>query len=57
LWCAWNHLHKDCPEKENDSSTPACCNWQLAEGRKRTPPTTVVAGVHRKRCGRRRHRS
>jgi hypothetical protein len=32
LWCGGNHLHKNCPEKENSSSTPKCCNWQLAEG-------------------------
>jgi hypothetical protein len=25
-------MHKDCPEKENASSTPACCNCQLPEG-------------------------
>jgi hypothetical protein len=23
-------MHRDCPEKENASSTPACCNCQLA---------------------------
>jgi hypothetical protein len=32
MWCWANHLHKDCPEKENTSSTPTCCNSQLAEG-------------------------
>jgi hypothetical protein len=29
--------HKDCPEKENASSTPACCNCQLADGEKAHP--------------------
>jgi hypothetical protein len=32
MWCGDNHLHKDCPEKENTSSTLTCCNCQLAEG-------------------------
>jgi hypothetical protein len=26
LWCGGGHLHKDCSEKGNTSSTPACCN-------------------------------
>jgi hypothetical protein len=37
LWCGGGHLHKDCPEKGNASSTPACCNCQLAEGEKAHP--------------------
>jgi hypothetical protein len=32
LWCGWGHLHKDCLEKGNASSTPTCCNCQLTEG-------------------------
>jgi hypothetical protein len=32
LWCGGGHLHKKCPEKENKSSTPACCNCRLEEG-------------------------
>jgi hypothetical protein len=31
MCCAGNHLHKDCPETENTSSTLTCCNCQLAE--------------------------
>jgi hypothetical protein len=31
MWSGGNHLHKDCPEKENTSSTPTCCDCQLAE--------------------------
>jgi hypothetical protein len=27
-------LHKECPEKENTSSSPVCCNCQLVEGEK-----------------------
>jgi hypothetical protein len=27
----------DCPEKENTSSTPTCCNCQLAEGETSRP--------------------
>jgi hypothetical protein len=37
LWCGSGHLHKDCPEKGNTSSTPVCCNCQLAEGEKAHP--------------------
>jgi hypothetical protein len=37
LWCGGGHLHKDCPEKDNVTSTPACCNCQLAEGEKPHP--------------------
>jgi hypothetical protein len=31
-------MHKECQEKENAASTPACCNCQLAEGGKPHPP-------------------
>jgi hypothetical protein len=31
------YLHKECPEKGNSSSTPACCNCRLAEGEKPHP--------------------
>jgi hypothetical protein len=34
MWCAGGHLHKDCPEKGNDESTPACCNCTLVDGEK-----------------------
>jgi hypothetical protein len=37
LWCGGGHLHKECPEKENASSTPACCNCRLADGEKPHP--------------------
>jgi hypothetical protein len=37
LWCGGGHLHKDCPEKGNGSSTPGCCNCQLAEGERAHP--------------------
>jgi hypothetical protein len=30
-------LHKECPERENTASTPACCNCHLAEGEKPHP--------------------
>jgi hypothetical protein len=30
-------MHRDCPEKENASSTPVCCNCQLAEVEKAHP--------------------
>jgi hypothetical protein len=37
LWCGGGHLQKECPEKENDASTTACCNCQLPEGEKPHP--------------------
>jgi hypothetical protein len=37
MWCGGGHLHKDCPEKENTSSTPSCCNCKLADGEKPHP--------------------
>jgi hypothetical protein len=37
LWCGGGHLHKECPEKANPDSTPACCNCRLAEGEKAHP--------------------
>jgi hypothetical protein len=30
-------MHKECPEKENDFSTPVCCNCQLLEGEEPHP--------------------
>jgi hypothetical protein len=38
LWCGGGHLHKECPEKDNSSSTPTCCNCRLAEGEKHQRP-------------------
>jgi hypothetical protein len=32
LCCRGGHLHKECPEKGNTSSSPTCCNCRLAEG-------------------------
>jgi hypothetical protein len=32
LWCGGGHLHKECPEKVNAKSIPACCNYKLLEG-------------------------
>jgi hypothetical protein len=37
LWCGGGHLHKECPEKGNASSTPTCCNCRLTEGEKPHP--------------------
>jgi hypothetical protein len=37
MWCGGGHLHKECMEKENTSSTPVCCNCQLVEGEKSHP--------------------
>jgi hypothetical protein len=37
MWCGGGHLHKDCPEKSNKSSTQACCNCKLVDGEKPHP--------------------
>jgi hypothetical protein len=37
LWCGGGHMHKECPEKGSTSSTPACCNCQLAKEEKAHP--------------------
>ncbi|XP_033608728.1 uncharacterized protein LOC111867859 isoform X1 [Cryptotermes secundus] len=37
MWCGGGHLHKECPEKQNAASTPACCNCELKEGEKPHP--------------------
>jgi hypothetical protein len=50
LWCGGGRLHKECPEKKNAASTPACCNCQLAEGAKPTPPTIGAAATRGKSC-------
>jgi hypothetical protein len=49
LWCGGYHLHKDCPEKENPSSTPKCCNCQLAEGGTHILPTIGAVGMQKKK--------
>jgi hypothetical protein len=38
MWCGGGHLHKDCPEKENnENSVPNCCNCSLKEGERPHP--------------------
>jgi hypothetical protein len=37
MWCGGGHMHKDCPEKENISSTPSCCNCKLTDCEKQCP--------------------
>jgi hypothetical protein len=56
LWCRGGHLHKECPEKGNAASTPACCNCQLAEGRKPTLPIIGDADTPRRSLRKGRHR-
>jgi hypothetical protein len=46
------HLHKNCAEQGNASSTPTCCNCHLAEGEKAHPSNYRVAGMLRMKCGR-----
>jgi hypothetical protein len=36
LWCEDGHLHRECPGKDKEDSTPACCRLQMlqmSEGR------------------------
>jgi hypothetical protein len=47
---ATSSLHVDCPEKENTSSAPTCCNCQLAEGETARPSTVGAGGMQKKRC-------
>jgi hypothetical protein len=48
LWCGGEHMHKDCPEKGNTTSTPTCCNCQLVEReRKLIPQITAAADMRR----------
>jgi hypothetical protein len=37
LWHGGSHLYKECPEKENATSTPACCNCKLLKEEKPHP--------------------
>jgi hypothetical protein len=48
LWCGGSHLHKECPEKGNAASTPACCNYQLAEGES---PSCQLSGLQTREGG------
>jgi hypothetical protein len=37
LWCGGGHLHRECPEKGKEDSTPACCNCKLSDGEQPHP--------------------
>jgi hypothetical protein len=39
LWCGRGHLHKDCPEKDIQNSSPSCCNCKLKNGERQHPST------------------
>jgi hypothetical protein len=39
LWCGRGHLHKECPERENQESSPSCCNCTLKDGERPHPST------------------
>jgi hypothetical protein len=39
LWCGRGHLHKECPEKQNEQSSPNCCNCTLKDGEQPHPST------------------
>jgi hypothetical protein len=53
MWCGSGHLHKECPEKTNNASTPACCNLKLVDGEK-THPSKYRGCSHAKEEIRRR---
>jgi hypothetical protein len=53
LWCGGGHMHRDCPEKENASSTPAAATANWLKERQYIPPTAEAAGMLRKKCGKR----
>jgi hypothetical protein len=48
------HLHNDCPEKENTSSTPSCCNCNLADGEKPHPSNYRGCSLAKEEIRRRR---
>jgi hypothetical protein len=52
LWCGGRHLHKECPEKVNAASTPACCNCELAD--EKPHPCNYRGCSHAKEIRRRR---
>jgi hypothetical protein len=37
MWCGGDHLHKECPEAEKETSTSNCCNCSLKEGERPHP--------------------
>jgi len=49
MWCGTGHLHRDCPEKTNENSTPRCCNCVLAEGRNRTLRITMAEATRKRK--------
>jgi hypothetical protein len=53
LWCRGGHLHRECPEKGKEDSTPACCNCKLADGEK-PHPSNYRGCSHAKEMRRRR---
>jgi hypothetical protein len=56
LWCGGSHLHKECPERGNTSSTTTFCKYRLAEGENPIPKIIGAAGTRRRRCRKRSHR-
>jgi hypothetical protein len=32
MWCGGRHLHKECPERDNTTTTPTCFNCKLVDG-------------------------
>jgi hypothetical protein len=55
LWCGGGHLYKECPEKENTSSTTTFCNCRLAEG-ENSHPANYRGAYIRRRCRKRSRR-
>jgi hypothetical protein len=50
LWCGGGHLHKECPEKKKENSTPTYCNCNLKEGDRPHPCTYRGCSMRRRRC-------
>ncbi|XP_023703106.1 uncharacterized protein LOC111862158, partial [Cryptotermes secundus] len=50
MWCGGGHLHRECPEKQNAASTPACCNCELKEEGSPIPPTFGAADTRGRNC-------
>jgi hypothetical protein len=47
LRCEGGHLHRECPQKGKDNSTPACCNFKYT-GREKSHPTNYSDCSHAK---------
>jgi hypothetical protein len=42
VWCGGGHVHKDCPDKGKEASTPNCCYCKLSERENHAHPITAA---------------